>query len=173
MNWLDRAGKVSVFLDRAGKASAFLAWLFENFAYEMFFKGGSFQMTSLGKTPTDTVSLQVGEAAGHYKSFKKQKISDVLIFQGRSKAQILASDCHEIKGIGPEKKRKLNDGGIKTVGDVLRASKDNKLRDKQPVRSIRHVIEEFQAKLDSLDNTAFIQRIPQYVIGIDYKKAKS
>eukprot|EP00978_Attheya_sp_CCMP212_P033103 scaffold132130_cov60-Attheya_sp.AAC.1 len=70
MNWLDRAGKVSAFLDRAGKASAFLAWLFENFAHEMFFKGGSFQMTSLGKTPTDTVSLQVGEAAGHYKRFR-------------------------------------------------------------------------------------------------------
>ena len=246
-------------LDGAGKASAFLAWLFENFAHEMFFKGGSFQMTSLGKTPTETVSLQVGEAAGHYKrfrmdvaldelftasyqmpeasnlqsidsfvqteeglflfqmttsfdhtedldgilkllnylklfakvksdptfaklvfvvpspmvdSFKKQKISDVPIFHGRNKAQILASDCHEIKGIGPEKKRKLNDGGIRTVGDVLRASKDNELRDKQPVRSIRRVVEEFQAKLDSLGETAFIQRIPQYVIGIDYKKAK-
>jgi len=44
--------------------------------------------------------------------FNKQNISKDPIFENKTRAQIMASDCIEVKGIGREKKRKLKDVGI-------------------------------------------------------------
>ena len=236
-------------LDGAGKAGPFLAWLFEEFAHEIFLKGREFCLRPLmeGVSPA---TLVIEVATGHYKRFKleepleemlvnaynipdapnlqsidsyyenesgiwmfqmtrffnheedlddivdllkslghlgkvksnpsfaklvfvmpakvestfmKQKISNDPIFEGKTSVDaIMTADCSEINGIEEGRKKILNDNGIFTIQQLLDSHK------KKPMTLVKTYIEEFLKKLDTFQDAKRYQKIPQYVIGIDY-----
>jgi hypothetical protein len=66
-------------LDGAGSASAFAGWLFENFVHEIFLKGVSFSMRSLGES-TGMSALDIDATAGFYRRFKLEvPLEDVFL----------------------------------------------------------------------------------------------
>ena len=71
-----------------------------------------------------------------------------------------------MKGIGHDKKRKLNDMGIRTVKDLLEAYDAGK--GKTLIASVKSVVEAFKEKLAMLPYTVCVCSIPQFVVGIDY-----
>jgi hypothetical protein len=94
-------------------------------------------------------------------TFKKQKITKDPVFEGKSRAQVLASDCIEMPGIGREKKRKLNSRGIRQVLEAYDSGKHE-------IQFIKSAISTFQENFSSLQDVEHVEQIHQYVIGIDY-----
>ena len=98
--------------------------------------------------------------------FRKQKISNDPTFEGKTSVDaIMTADCSEINGIGEARKKILNDNGIFTIQQLLDSHK------KKPITLVKTYIEEFLKKLDTFQDAERYQKIPQYVIGIDYSPA--
>ena len=74
------------------------------------------------------------------------------------------TDCIEMPGIGPEKRRKLNSGGIQTIGEVLDACS----RGLEGVSFMRSAAKKFNENLIALQDAGQLENIPQYVVGLDY-----
>ena len=96
--------------------------------------------------------------------FRKQVIRTPAVFQGKSHEQIMDTDCIEMPGVGPEKMRKLNSGGIRTIGEVLEAVRHGL----EGVSFMRSVAKKINKNLVTLKDAGQVENIPQYVVGLDY-----
>ena len=79
-------------------------------------------------------------------------------------ADMMRLDCSCIPGIKAWKKRKLNDAGITTIGDVI-AAKNNS---PSQVSFIRSVLTDFEANRQRNKNQQKVLQLKQYCISLDY-----
>ena len=71
-------------------------------------------------------------------------------------------------GIGPQKKRKLGDAGITTIGELLVAYE----ADQERFSLVKHTVETFKVNMAQLQEADKLREIPQYVTGLKYKSTE-
>eukprot|EP00523_Entomoneis_sp_CCMP467_P011992 CAMPEP_0168717824 /NCGR_PEP_ID=MMETSP0724-20121128/197_1 /TAXON_ID=265536 /ORGANISM="Amphiprora sp., Strain CCMP467" /LENGTH=520 /DNA_ID=CAMNT_0008764309 /DNA_START=64 /DNA_END=1627 /DNA_ORIENTATION=+ len=81
-----------------------------------------------------------------------------------SDADVERLDCTCIPGIQGAKKRKLNDAGISTIGDVMAAKKNSPSQ----VSFIRSILTDFKANRERNKNRQKVLELKQYCISLDY-----
>lgn len=97
--------------------------------------------------------------------FKSQMIVTEEIFK-QTGAILPGRDCDQIPGIGPSKKRKLNDRGLNTVQDVLAAPAE-------AITFVKMTVETFQKNMVLVQDAALWSGVEQYVVGLDSKPSAS
>ena len=103
-----------------------------------------------------TVFVTPSKVAG---KFKRQEIVTEQIFN-RTVDDFSRMECNQISGIGPMKKRKLQEKGIRTVDDLLKARSE-------AITSVKLTVEAFRNNMRLMQDAAFWFRVEQFVHGIN------
>jgi hypothetical protein len=96
-----------------------------------------------------------------HNKFQRQRITKHPIFEGMTLDQVRTNDCAMVPAIKNQMKKKLNEKGINNIGLLLDASNTD------CITFVQHVVDKFSLNLKKFENAEFVERIPQYVSGVD------
>ena len=119
----------------------------------------------VGANPTLAKIVFMVPSDMHHK-FPRQKITKDPIFEGMHMDQLRANDCIMVPGITNQMSKRLKEKGINNIGQLLDASNTNR------IKFVKHIVDKFSRNLEQFANAEFVDRIPQYVGGVDCSPQK-
>ena len=159
-----RSGVDAYYLTKSG-----VLWLFQmtrNVDHKVNVEGVLELLERLGKLEdTDNVNLVFVVPKGVAATFPVQQFKVLDVFRpDLSDEQVMALACDNIPGIKQAKKRKLNDDGMTSIGDVMTV----KTQSPDRVSFIRSVLIDFEDNRRRNQRQQRVLQLKQYCISLDY-----